>query len=183
MSSLMPARPRDAGLTLVELLVAMATLAVLIALAAPNLRPVLERWHVRHTINGLRDTLHVARSEAIRRNGRVTVQKHPNSESCASPANNQEWDCGWFVCHDANENGVCETHEAVLHTLRVTPGSKVVRTGGAASIRFNRWGMVAGTWPSFSVYPHGKTNSDPAAQRLCMGSGGRIRVIAAATCS
>lgn len=183
MSNLTPVRAHDAGLTLVELLVAMAALAILIAFAAPNFRPIYERWHVRHTINGLRDTLHLARSEAIRRNGQVTVQKHASDASCTSPSSNQEWDCGWFVCHDANDNGVCDAGEPILHSLRANARSKVVRTGGAASIRFNRWGMVAGAWPSFGVYPSGKTGSDPAAQRLCMSSGGRMRIVATATCS
>ena len=171
------------GFTMVELMTAIAVLGILAAIAVPSFRPIVERWQVRHTVEGLRSTLHFARSEAIRRGGNVTVQKLPNGGTCTGADGNLDWDCGWIVCHDTNDNGKCEATEIVLQRFDATRRTKVLRSGGTDSIRFNRWGMVAGAWPSFGIYPLDKTNADPAARRLCMSSGGRIRLAASATCS
>lgn len=166
------------GFTVIELMVTVAVLAVLAALAGPSFTPLIERWRVMQTTEQLKHTLYYARSEAVKRGGGVVIQKLPNNTSgCTTAKQDREWHCGWFVCADTNDNGRCTTSEPVLQRYDTPANVEVLRTGGAATIKLNRWGLVSGPWLGFSLTPMNKDMNDPAARGVCMSSGGRIRVI------
>lgn len=71
-----PLRPptRPAGLTLVELVVVIALLALLVSVSAPALRQLLEAQRVRAAASALHLALLQARSEALKRNTVVTLR-------------------------------------------------------------------------------------------------------------
>ena len=171
--------PRQRGFTLIEAMVTVAILSILVALAAPSFVPMIERWRVRQSVEQLESTLYYARSEAIKRGGQVAIQKIPNNtDGCTSAINASEWDCGWFVCADTNNDGTCQATEAVLQRYSTPTGLEITRTSaGGNSIQLNRWGLVTGPFIGFSLVPLNKGTTDPAARGLCMSSGGRIRII------
>lgn len=159
-------------------MVTVAVLAALATLAGPSFTVLLENWRVRQATEQLQSTLYYARSEAIKRNGQVVIQKIPNSTNgCTSASGNRDWDCGWIVCHDTNGNGACNAAEPVLQRIDTPSNVQVSRTGGGANIKLNRWGLVDGTWLGFSLVPLYKPTTHPGARGVCMSSGGRIRVI------
>lgn len=166
------------GFTTIELMVVVSIVAVLAALAGPSFLLMIESWRVRDATESLRSTLMLARSEAIKRGGLVTIEKLPNNTNgCTTASSNQDWDCGWIICQDTNSNGTCNASEPVLQRID-TPGKVLVtRTGGGASIKLNRWGLVDGTWLGFSLVPYDKTTTHPGARGVCMSSGGRIRIL------
>ncbi|MBS0494782.1 MAG: GspH/FimT family pseudopilin [Proteobacteria bacterium] len=167
-----------AGFTAIELMVVVSILAILAALAAPSFNPLIENWRVRQATEQLQSTLHFARSEAIKRGGKVVIQKIANNTNgCTSASSTADWDCGWFVCEDSNDNGACNTTEPVLQRVDTPSKVQVSRTGGNDKIKLNRWGLVAGTWLGFSIVPYNKSTTHPGARGLCMSSGGRIRII------
>ena len=172
------ARRHVAGFTAIELMVVVSIVAILAALAGPSFTLLIENWRVRESAEQLQSTLHYARSEAIKRGGRVVIQKIPNNTNgCTTASGTRAWDCGWIVCHDTNDNGTCNATEPVLQ--RVASAAKVhdTRTGGGASIKLNRWGLVDGTFLGFNLIPLDKSVSHPGTRGVCMSSGGRVRII------
>ena len=167
-----------AGFTAIELMVVVSIVAILAALAGPSFTPLIENWRVRESAEQLQSTLHYARSEAIKRGGRVVIQKIPNNTNgCTTASGTRAWDCGWFVCHDTNDNGTCNAADPVLQRVESSAKVHVNRTGGGASIKLNRWGLVDGTWLGFNLVPLDKTVSHVGARGVCMTSGGRVRII------
>ncbi|PIF27041.1 type IV fimbrial biogenesis protein FimT [Acidovorax sp. 56] len=177
-----PLRPKSrhvvTGFTAIELMVVVSIVAILISLAAPNFTPLIEGWRVREPAEQLQTSLQYARSEAIKRGGQVVIQKIPNNTNgCTTASGTRDWDCGWIVCHDINNNGTCNAAEPVLQRVESAGKAHVNRTGGGASIQFNRWGLVDGAWLGFTLVPLNKSSAHAGSRGVCMSSGGRIRVI------
>lgn len=174
----MPSPRSVKGFTAIELLVTIAILGVLAAIAAPSFKPLFERWRVLQTTESLKSSLMLARSEAIKQGGQIVIQKIANNtDGCTKATNKTDWDCGWIICNDSNNSGTCTSSDVVLQTVSAPRNVQVTRTGGAETIQLNRWGLVDGALPSFSIVPLDQSTSNPATKGLCMSSGGRIRII------
>lgn len=152
------------GFTAIELMVTIAVLSILTAIAVPSFGPITERWRVRSTAEDLQTSFYLARSEAIKRGGNVTIE-----------ANEAGWSVGWKVV--AVTNGASEELREVIVSSHIG----VTLDGGAKAISVDRWGMMAnGTVPGaaealdFLVTPAGKNASDPASNRVCVGISGRV---------
>jgi type IV fimbrial biogenesis protein FimT len=172
-------RGRAPGFSAIELLAAVAILAVLVSLAAPGFTLLLERWRVRQAAADLQATLYYARSEAIKRGGNVVVRKNvQNMDGCKEADTTQAWGCGWFVFVDTNGNGTRQAGEALLQTSPPPRQLNIMRNPSGAMLRFDRYGMANGANIfSFTISPAGPGIASPATQTLCMASGGRIRVL------
>lgn len=170
--------PAIRGFTAIELMVVVGIFAVLAALSSPSFTPMIESWRVRNATEALRSTLFFARSEAVKHGGRIVIQKLPNNTNgCSSASGTRDWDCGWLVCQDTNNNGICNANEPALQRIETPARVQVTRTGGGTSIKLNRWGLVDGAWLGFSLVPYDKTTTHPGARGVCMSLGGRIQVI------
>lgn len=175
---LTPRQRGQQGFTAIELMVVVAILGLLMALAAPSFNPLLEGWRVRQATEQLQSTLYLARSEAIKFGGGVVIQKIANkTNGCTSASGTNDWDCGWIVCHDTDNDGGCDATEPVLQRVDAPSGVQVARGKGGERIKFNRWGLVAGTYLGFNISPLDKGIAHPGARGLCMSSGGRIRIV------
>lgn len=168
-----------AGFTAAELLAVLAVMAIVVALAAPGFSGLIDRWRVRQAAEGLQSTLYYARSEAIRRGGRVAMRKHPqNTDGCRQAATTQAWGCGWFVFVDSNRNGTRQAGEELLQTVAPPTGLDIMRRPGGPVIQFDRYGMANGTNIfSFTISPAAAGIASPATRTLCLASGGRIRIL------
>jgi len=105
------ARVFNAGFSLIELLVALSVMAILVGVAIPAYSNMLTSHRLTSQSNAFLSTLHLARSEAIKRNGRVVVCKSSSGESCASGG---DWEQGWIVFHDINNNASLDDGEDLL---------------------------------------------------------------------
>lgn len=101
----------SAGVTLTELLVAISIAAVLLALAVPAFDSITTSSRLTSASNDLLASLYLARSEAIKRNGRAVVCKSADGESCTTAG---YWDQGWIVFADANNDAQRDTGETLI---------------------------------------------------------------------
>ncbi len=83
------------GLTLIELITALAVLGVLAALAVPTFTELLLDSRRSASVNALVGAVQLARSEAVKRTRPVTVCKTADGLSCAGSA--ADWSGGWLV--------------------------------------------------------------------------------------
>ncbi len=97
--------------TLVELLLVVTIAAGLAAMALPSLGAMLATQRMVSLVNGFVASLHLARGEAIKRNGRVVLCKSPGGQACSAAGT---WDRGWVVFHDVNNNAALDPGEPVI---------------------------------------------------------------------
>jgi len=171
------------GFTLIEAMVTVAILAILAAIAGPSFQPLIEKWRVQQAVSNMESTLYYARSEAIKRGGRIGIQKNANSSNCPQANTKQEWSCGWFVFVDTDGNGKWKKGEPILQTFDAPSNINVMHKSGSTSLKVDRYGKMNGLNAiSFTFTPHPLGTSSPATRSICMASGGRIRVIEEDSC-
>jgi len=150
----------------------IAVLAVLASIAAPNFNGLIQRWRVMQAAELFQSTLYLARSEAMKRNGNVVIEKL----SCPGTSKS-EWNCGWMVCHSTDKK--CNTSDA-LQIQRNEMSNHLDITSTASSterIIFTRFGRPNGVRGlGFSFTPKDQGISHSATRGVCMASGGRIRI-------
>ena len=145
-------RRSEQGFTLIEMLVAVAIAAILTSIAAPSVAQLAASLQLTAASNTLVSSLHLARNEAIKRNGRVVLCKTTDGIHCAATGG---WEQGWIIFHDSNNNSLHEDAEPIIQhqqalsaSLRMTGNATVgsyisfVATGGT---RLVGGGFQAGT--------------------------------------
>ncbi len=99
------ARHSFAGFTLIEMMVVIGLVGVLIALAAPSMRGILEVRRLRAINSQLVTDLQFARSEAISRRSTVRLDfRESASETCYTISTSQSSAAG-FMCNCLNGPG------------------------------------------------------------------------------
>lgn len=166
------------GLTLIELMVTLAVMAVLLTIGLPSLKPIIDSIRLKSASTAFFSHLHLARSEAIKRNSRVVLCKSADGLSCAGSGG---WEQGWLVFHDANNNARLDSGEAVIDRaaplpqgLRFTGNQNVSRyvsfvSSGAAQ-------MVSGAFQAGTFTVCTQSVEEVAASQIILNSVGRPRM-------
>lgn len=124
------------GFTLLEALVVLALLGVLLALAAPDLSHLHRSHQMQSQAEQLQASLMLSRSEAVRRQQRVTLCVREGVHDCATQGS---WAQGWVVFVDANDNAVRDQHETVLLVQAALPAFMTLK-GNATVDRYVSFG-------------------------------------------
>lgn len=98
------------GLTVLELLIVFAAIAIAVLVTVPGSTILLEKYRLNSTSETLFSGLELAMSEAHLRNSTVIVCPSSNSHSCRSDG---DWNHGWLVFSDGNGNGTAQDIELI----------------------------------------------------------------------
>ena len=129
MNKLLRKAPEEAGFTLLEALVVMALLGLMVSLAAPAMSGLRQRHHLQAEAEGFFNSLVLARSEALRRQQRVSLCARASDSECDDQG---RWQQGWLVFVDANDNARRDTQEPVLEIHPAVPGP--MRLSGSSTL-------------------------------------------------
>ncbi len=134
---------RSQGVTLVELMVTVAVLAIIAMIAVPEFREMTARQRIHSTTNDLVTAVHFARSEAIRRGATVVMCKSSDGSICKTTAN--DWEVGWIVFVDTNGNDNRDNGEEIVRAWPARAGGITVRPNNSNTntiLRFNGRGEM-----------------------------------------
>lgn len=169
-----PLREKSAvlGFTLQEMLVVLCISATLAGGGLGMWRAVQQNA-VTAAANQLLSHLALARSEAIRRNIRITMCPTSDREECLKPDEETHWQKGWLVYADGNGNGKPDAGEIVRLQTAVHRGIVIRSSRARSRVTYQPAGMAGGSTITFAVC----SERDPATSRYVIVSNtGRARV-------
>jgi type IV fimbrial biogenesis protein FimT len=117
------------GFTLVELMVTVAILGVMASVAMPSYQAFVINSRLTAQANDFLTTINFTRSEAIKRNTRVTMCKSSNGTSClVNPATDltASWQTGWIVFVDGNTAGSIDATDTILKVHNALDGGSTL---------------------------------------------------------
>ena len=123
---------RQSGFTLIELMVTMAVLAILAVVAVPGMTMLINGNRLSGMNDELTASVQLARSEAIRRNARVTMCGSADGTTCDAVT---DWN-RWIVVGRDNASG---TNQVIRDNAAIGP---VQVSGPAAGIVFRPSGRI-----------------------------------------
>lgn len=143
-------RDRDAGFTLIELVITMAVLAICAGIALPSLRSFMEQQRCLAAISSLTSHMSLARMAAVTRNQRTILCPSSNGIACAAGT---DWSSGWLLFLDEDGNRRPDSGDDILR-MDLEPSSRhlrVVSTVGRQQLRYLPDGSSAGSNLTLSI--------------------------------
>lgn len=101
------------GFTLIELMVAVAIGAILLALAAPNFSDLFERVSVGSKVDDLVQDIKFTRTAAIGKGSQTRICASDDQATCCTTACDDVWSSGWIAFNDCDGNSQPTTGSSV----------------------------------------------------------------------
>ncbi|MGK0371034.1 MAG: type IV fimbrial biogenesis protein FimT [Glaciecola sp.] len=157
----------EKGMTLIEMLVALAVVAIVLTVVAPNVQTILSKNRTTSEINELSAVIQFARFTAIDQTSTAVICPSTNYASCST-----DWNQAKIVFIDSNGNNTRDTAEPLLMSTTAIASTNTM-TGPAVAISFLDSG-VANASTSIKVCPN--TNVVELARSININAQGRVRV-------
>lgn len=172
------------GFTLIEVLITVAIASILLSIAAPNFSTLIKNTRMTSAANEFAGALYLSRSEAIKRGTTVTLCKSANGSACTT-ANN--WEQGWIVFEDANNNAVVDSGETIIRINEgEETGSSVTMVGNSTNVSSRITYLPTGRITNFGIggttinLCDGRTGD--VGRNIVISRAGRFRIETKATC-
>lgn len=177
---------RRMGFTLVELMVAVALVAVLSSIAIPSFRTFMVKRTVQVAVDAMLMDLRYARSEAIKRSAAVSLCQSANGTSCAGAGGG--WIDGWIVFIDGGPVGAVDAGDEIIRVQqKLTSMASIASTSPTNDRRvftYQPTGWAKSADQTFIFKPSGSV--PPNTNRvLCISLQGRpgLRAAGATSCA
>jgi type IV fimbrial biogenesis protein FimT len=160
-----------AGFTLVELMVTVAVLTIALAIGVPQMRTFVDTQQSRASQEALRSAINLARSEALKRSGRVSLCpiNSDGTKTCAGTTDVNSWNNGWLIFVDyPNSSKAFGTYESNSDTLikaeQRSGGGAITTNISRSSIQFQANGVTNSAGTQFNV----------GTESVCLSFQGRV---------
>jgi type IV fimbrial biogenesis protein FimT len=164
---------RLSGITLVELLLALALVGVMTGLALPGFRDLVERNRSASALNQLIGATQLARHAAITLRTTVTMCPGVAAEGCTA---RDSWHQGILLFGDRDRDGRRDTDEQIIRTLPPLPaGTRVYWRSfrNRSYLQFNATGLTH--WQNGHLLYCPASGDARFARALIINAQGRIR--------
>ena len=160
---------RHSGVTLIEMLVAVAILAILLAVGVPSMQEFFTRNRLESAAGEFMASLAYARSEAIRRGDQVTLR---------NASGNRNWANGWTMFMDLDRDGVKDAGEDTLRVGQTVPAPLTVFSSNGKFVNFIAFrsdGSITDSVGGSFAFCNGSTPADGSRLVIMIGTG-RARI-------
>lgn len=176
---------KQSGATLLELMVVLAVSAILLGIGIPSFASFSGSSRLASVTNELVSSLHLARSEAIKRNSRVVLCTSATGTSCVASGG---WHQGWLVFHDPNNNAVLDAGETVILARQALPAGFILTGNSHLSkyISYTPGGatkLISGAFQAGTLTLCNGSEAPGAARKVIISSTGRPRTVKVALAS
>jgi len=179
------------GFTLIELMITLFIVGILLTVGVPSMKTFMQSNQLIASTNELISAFHVARSEAIKQNSRVTICESSDGKTCATTGS---WREGWIVFVDANGDlantgapCVAANTDCLLrvHDEIDTPEFSLTgvdaNSATVSSITFTSRGLPKSNVgdsesATFSLCSYDSSNTLLGSRAVVLGFSGRVRV-------
>ena len=133
------------GFTLLELMITLGIVAIVSMFAIPAMTTFIQNDRLTTQINTLVGHLALARSEAVLRHQQVVVCGSSNGASCGA-----NWNLGWMVFVDANNNGWDAT-DTVVRVQQALEGGNTLNSTVGNTVIYDARGFAPNSIGTFSL--------------------------------
>lgn len=135
----MPRQSFETGFTLIELLITITLVGIISAIAVPSFRDIIISNSVSFSRDQFFTVLVYSRTEAIKNGTSVTICKSNDAATCADSL---DWDAGWLVFVDANQDGNLDSADRIVRSQAGLEGEvTMTHAGGDDRITFESRGL------------------------------------------
>ncbi|HEY2346456.1 MAG TPA: GspH/FimT family pseudopilin [Xanthomonadaceae bacterium] len=136
-------------MTLIEVLMALGTVAVLFGVAVPALSGASEATHAMQARTELMSSYQAALNGAVMSNARSTLCPSNDGNACS---NGDDWSRGWIAFVDTNADREHQSDEPIVFRQPALPGKlRLHSTAGRTRIEIQADGSVAGSNVTFTL--------------------------------
>lgn len=172
---------RVKGVTLVEMLVCVAILAVVLGLAAPVYSKLVRASQTERLRDELWNSLQFARQQAVLGNAPVSLCPAASPAGCSEDG---RWELGWLVfvdpdgdraCQDSDGDGVCDDGGTILRVVKLPARDGITLRGNhfiKHGVRFEVTGFA--TWNNGTFLACDELGDAPP-RGLVIARTGRVR--------
>ncbi len=158
---------RPHGFTLLELIFTLLIASILVSLAVPSMKAILQTDHLASYRDALYVDLVMARNTALHRNQSVIACASSNGSSC----NNAQLTDGWIIAVDLDNSGDIDANDELLKVQQQLKAYAVIGNSAGNPIIFDSRGYSPNTNGTVSICDD---RGDDFARILTISPSGRV---------